>query len=222
MAGVRSLKEGKGTLAMKKLKDKIQEIVAIAQECPENLQQICFEVLLKNALGAQQPPAQGVAPRVEKDAAPEEAKQEPKGVVEAAASNQEDLSSADLHVKVRHFLKKADLSVDHLNQLFYKEGDEILPLYDDLKTTRTSESQIRITLLQCLLNAIRTGEFQTTVQAAREEVSTRKCYDKNNWGNNYTNNAGLFDFDKYSRTVKTIALSEQGKAALAVVIKGLQ
>ncbi|MCK4335049.1 hypothetical protein KAX06_09760 [candidate division WOR-3 bacterium] len=207
---------------MKKLKDKVQEIVAIAQECPENLQQICFEVLLKNALGVQQPPAPSPAPKTEKEAAPEQEKKEPKSVVEAAAKSQDDLSSADLHVKARRLLEKHDLSVDHLNQLFYKEGDEVLPLYDDLKTIRTSESQVRITLLQCLLNAMRTGDFQTTVEAVREEASTRKCYDKNNWGNNYTNNAGLFDFGKYSRNVKTITLSEQGKTELADVVKKLQ
>lgn len=207
---------------MKKLKDKVLEIAAIAQECPENLQQICFELLLKNAIGVQQPPVPSSTPKTEKEAAPEQEKKEPKSVVEAAGTSQDDLSSADLHVKARRLLEKHDLSVDHLNQLFYKDGDELLPLYDDLKTTRTSESQIRITLLQSLLNAIRTGDFQTTVEAVREEASTRKCYDTNNWANNYTNNEALFDFDKYSRKVKAITLSEQGKAELANVVKELQ
>jgi hypothetical protein len=142
--------------------------------------------------------------------------------MDAAASTQHDLLKTDLHVKVSRFLEKHGLDVEHLNQLFYKEDDRILPLYEDLKTTRVSESQVRITLLQCLLNAITTGEFQTTVENARVEASTRKCYDKNNWGNNYTNNAGLFDFDKYARTVKTISLSEAGRKALADVIKELQ
>ena len=204
---------------MKKLKDKVLEIAAIAQECPENLQQICFEILLKQALGPQQPPAPS---KTEKAAEPNQTKQEPKSVVEAAAKSQDDLSSADLHVKARRLLEKNDLSVDHVNQLFYKEGDQIVPLYDELKTTRTSESQVRITLLQCLLNAIRTGDFQTTVEAAREEAATRKCYDSRNWGNNYTNNAGLFDFEKYTKAVKTITLSEEGKTELAHVMKELQ
>jgi len=212
----------KGILMTKKLKDKVQEIVAIAQECPETFQQICFEVLLKNALGAEQPPNPSPTMEMGKDDVPEQEKKEPKSVVEGTANSQDDLSSADLHVKARRFLEKHDLSVDHLNQLFYKEGEAVLPLYDDLKTTRTSESQIRITLLQCLLNAIRTGDFQTTIEAVREEASTRKCYDKNNWSNNYTNNASLFDFVKYTKTLKTIALSEQGKTELADVIKELQ
>ena len=85
-----------------------------------------------------------------------------------------------------------------------------------------SESQIRITLLQCLLSAIKTGDFQTTVDAARQEVQTRKAYDTNNWSGNYTNNAALFDFDKYSKTVKVIVLSEQGKKELADLIQEIQ
>jgi hypothetical protein len=60
------------------------------------------------------------------------------------------------------------------------------------------------------------------VESAREEASTRKCYDKNNWSANYSNNATLFDFEKYSRQVKVITLSEQGKTELAKIIKELQ
>lgn len=208
---------------MKKLKEKVLELAAIAQECPENLQQICFEVLLKHALGPQQPTPQPTAPlAAEKDAKPEESKQDPKSVVVQTARSQDDLSASDLHVKVKRFLEKHDLSVDHLNQLFYKEADSILPLYDDLKTTRTSENQIRITLLQCLLSAIRTGLFQTTVEAARGEAETRKCYDRRNWGNNFTNNSSLFDFKKYTKAVTRITLSDQGKCELAGVVKELQ
>lgn len=209
---------------MKKIKDKILEIAAIAQECPENLQPICFEILLKHSLGLDKPttPVLPANPAKDKDKEDGQAKPEPKSVVETAAQTQDDLALTDLHVKAKRLLEKNDLSLDHLNQLFYKEGDKILPLYDDLKTTRTSESQIRITLLQCLLNAIRTGGFETEVEAARAESTERKCYDKNNWANNYTNNAALFDFDKYSRSIKTITLSEQGKKELADIIKELQ
>ena len=152
----------------------------------------------------------------------EETRQTPKSVVEESAKRQDDLSTADLHVKAKRFLEKSDLSMDHLNQIFYKEGGEIRPLYDDLKTNRTAESQVRITLLQCLLNGIKTGDFRTTVEAARQEAIARKCYDKNNWGNNYNNNGALFDFKKYTKDVQSLALSESGRAELANVIKELQ
>lgn len=204
---------------MKTIREKVQEIAKIAMECPENLQQSCFEILLKHAIGIEEPP--GPAGK-DLDKTSKTTTGDPKNIVEETAKKQEDLSSGDLHVAARRFLEKSDLSIDHLNQLFYKEGDQILPLYDDLKTTRTSESQVRITLLQCLHNAIRSGTFQTSVDDVRQEATTRKCYDKNNWSNNYTNNAGLFDFDKYTKGVKAITLSEQGKKELAAVVKEIQ
>lgn len=207
---------------MKNLKDKVLEIAAIAQECPENLQQICFEILLKNAIAPQQPSSTTQSKTPDEPADSEQTKPQPKNVVEESAKSQDDLTSKDLHVKARRFLEKHDLSVDHLNQLFYKEGDQILALYDDLKTTRTSENQIRIVLLQCLLNAITLGNFQANIEDVRTEASTRKCYDSSNWGNNFKNNAGLFDFTNFTKSVKTVTLSEQGKSELANIIKELQ
>ena len=205
---------------MKKLKEKVLEAVKIAQECPENLQQICFELILKNVLTTEEKPPK--TPTGRQEDMDKEVKPEPKSVVEESAAKQDDLSDIDLHVKAKRFLEKFGLTVEQLNQLYYKEGDQILALYEDLKTTRTSESQVRITLLLCLHSAIQTGNLQTTVEAVREETQTRKCYDRNNWRNNYTNNAGLFDFEKYSKNVKTISLSEQGKKELANLIKELQ
>jgi hypothetical protein len=204
---------------MTKIQEKVQEIAKIAMDCPEKLQQSCFEILLKHALGTELvpgPPERKVAETTKND------KEEPKSIVEDSAKKQEDLSTGDIHLAARRFLEKCGLSVDHLNQLFYKEGDQVLPLYDDLKTTRTSESQVRISLLQCLHNAIRSGKFQTATEDVRQEAITRKCYDKNNWGNNYSNNAALFDFDKYTKDVTTIALSDQGKKELADLVKELQ
>jgi hypothetical protein len=125
-------------------------------------------------------------------------------------------------VKVKRFIEKYKLSLDDLNQLFYKEDGEVQPLFDDLKTTRASESQIRITLLQCLLKAIHTGDFQTEVEFVREDAKARKCYDTNNWAQIYNNSAGLFDFEKYGRDTKIVTLSESGKAALAELVKELR
>jgi hypothetical protein len=205
---------------VKKLKDRVLEVAKIAQECPENLQQSCFEILLKHVLSTEEPPPppSGAPPDV--DGA--QARIEPKNVVEESAKKQDDLQEKEIHLKARRFLQKYSVTIEELNQLFYKEGDKILPLYDDLKSTRTSESQIRITLLQCLLSAIATGEFQTTTDAAKEEAQKRKVYEGNNWSNNYSSNAALFDFDKYSKNVRIINLSEEGKKELAKVIKELQ
>jgi len=204
----------------KKVREKVLEIAKIAQECPENLQQICFETLLKHTLEGVNPTESSDKPKPEEKEKGK--KKTPESIVEETAQTQEDLTSADLHVKTRRFLDKHSLTVSDVNQLFYKEGDQIFPLYEDLKTTRTSESQVRITLLQCLHNAIRSGNFTTSIQDIKEEAVTRKCYDTNNWNNNFSNNAILFDFKKYTKKVQTINLSEQGKTELAEVIKELK
>ncbi len=200
---------------MDNLKKKVMDILAIVKECPENLQQACFEILLKHEL--QQGTVNSAPKGPQKNEIP--------GVpdpIDQAEKTQQDISDTDIHVKVRRFLEKQALSIDDLNLIFYKEDDTFLPLYDDLRTTRTSESQIRIALLQCLLHALKTGDFSTDVEQIRSEATDRKCYDKNNFANNFTNNSGLFDFEKYNKDVKSINLSEQGKAELAKVIKEIE
>ncbi len=200
---------------MEEIKKAIAEILEIVKECPSNLQQTCFEILLNYKLRAEPtiPPTESMtANRFDETPDP----------IEQAEKLQRDISEADLHVKVRRFLEKQALSVDDVNLLFYRENDQIYPLFDDLKTTRTSESQIRIALMQCLGNALRTGEFYTMVEDVRSEATDRKCYDRNNFAGNFTNNSGLFDYEKYSKSLKKITLSEQGKAELAKVVKELE
>lgn len=203
-----------------KLKQKIVEFVALAKDCPENLQEKCFELLLADYLQQLRPKALGVA---------EEAKQpklgdEDKKVGEDKKTpQQEDIAETDLHVKARQFLKKSGLTVENINQLFYKEEGNFLPLYDDLKTTKAAESQIRVALLHALLSGMHTGDFEFNGESVRNEVQIRKCFDQPNFATIFKKNSDLFDgFSNYSKTSPTIRLSTDGKARLAEVIKELQ
>jgi len=209
---------------MSKLKDKILEIADIAKACPDNLQAICFELLLRDYLGTAPPkPAQTSGTADSLKDTPGGVAKEKEPTLEDIGKGQEDLADSDLHVKVRHFLKKHDLTLSELSNLFYKQNDQILSLCDDLKTTRLAESQVRIALLRALHRAIQTGDFECTVDEIRAECNDRKCYDKNNFSNNFTNNAQLFDFGKkYNKSVAKMRLSEDGKKELADVIKELQ
>ena len=54
------------------------------------------------------------------------------------------------------------------------------------------------------------------------ECTQRKCYDQNNFSNNFNNNAPLFDFEKYSKSLTVLRLSEDGRKELSEVIKELQ
>jgi len=209
---------------MPKLKEKVEEFAEIAKALPDNLQVVCFELLLKHFLdGGKQVRGEAKPPAGEEPPAPTQpratAPVTPPGQAEA---KQEDIKIGDLHVKAKKFLEKQALSIEQINNLFFKEDGQLKPLYDDLKTTRTSESQLRLTLLLALQNALTTGDFEVDIEAVRQECNTHKCYDANNFSNNYNNNKSLFDFDKYTKASKFVRLSEAGKKELANIIKELQ
>lgn len=204
-----------------KIKEKVLEFVSIAKECPENLQEKCFELLFTqylNQLGNKTDKTRDERlEETQPPAAPGQAPAERKGF------GQVDIVERDLHVKLKQFLKKNGLTAGNINQIFYKEGDEFKPLYDDLKTVKTAESQIRIALLQALRNAISSGDFQFDGEEVRKETQLRKCYDASNFATTFRTSKLLFDnFDAYDKTRPKITLSTQGKDKLAEIIKDLQ
>lgn len=204
-----------------KMKQKIMEFVALAKDCPENLQEKCFELLLADHLQQLRQKASGVGEDA-KQQKPTDDEDKKKGE-DKKTPQQEDIAETDLHVKARQFLKKSGLTVEHINQLFYKEEGNFLPLYDDLKTTKASESQIRIALLHSLLKGMHTGDFEFNGESVRGEAQLRKCYDRPNFAKHFKNCKELFEgFSSYSKTNPTIKLNADGKAKLAEVIKDLQ
>src|SRR5262245_21301183 len=111
------------------LKERVLEIVSIVKECPDALQPLCFELLLRDYLVSRRIPAAPPAPAPTPDATSDQPSPR-------AAAGQQDLRMADLHMKARKFTEKHAITLNQLNSLFYKENGEITPLYDDLKTTR--------------------------------------------------------------------------------------
>lgn len=198
-----------------------------AKECPETLQAVCFELLLKNYLDSLSPkppktPKSEAAETPETPPADRSKPDEKKQSLEEVVKSQDDLAESDVHIKVRHFMKKCGVTMEQLNNLFYTDGGTIAALYEDLKTTRMAEGQIRIALLQALRGAMSTGEFQTQVEDVRAEANVRKCYDLTNFTGNFKKNAELFDFETYDKSTKILRLSEAGRKELAEVIKELQ
>lgn len=208
---------------MTDLRDKVKELAEIATLVPENLQVTCFEVLLRDHLasvsGSGAPPARQKAAA---EAAPPVGTEASEKSFEEAAQAQADVTLADLHIKARKFMEKYGVSISELNNLFYKEGTTIKPLFEDLKTTRMSEAQIRVTLLQALCSALVDGDFTAQVENVRAECRDRKVLDGANFVANYKNNASLFDFDKYDKGTTALRLSEDGRKELAQIIKELQ
>jgi hypothetical protein len=205
---------------MKDIKEKVLEIADVAKACPENLQVACFETLLKHFLTG----LETVPSKRKKEAPLGQVQRDPVKKIEGTEEQikQEDLRDSDIHLKVKRFMQKERVTLEQLNNLFFREGDKILPLFDDLKTTRMAESQIRVTLLQCLIRAITTGEFETEVEAVRTECTFRKCYDSPNFAAIFRHNSTLFDFDRFDRKTKTVRLSDGGKKEVAELIKELQ
>jgi hypothetical protein len=209
--------------SMSKLKEKVEEFAEIAKSLPQNLQVICFDLLLRNHLEGGKRPAETKSPTPETPTGPIGP---PAAIPAAPAPNagvkQQDLTNADLHLKARKFLDKHALSISQLNNLFFKEDGQLKPLYEDLKTTRMSESQIRVTLLLALRRGLTDGEFETDVESVRDQCNQRKCYDSNNFSANYNNNKTLFDFKKFTKDTKSVRLSEVGRKELADIIQELQ
>ena len=211
------------------LKVDVLEIAAIAKACPENLQERCFELLLSRYLEGistpkpsskeqQQPPPL----RPEEDLG-EGSKPAGNPPPTGSAPTDQDLALADVHVKARKFLEKYGRTIADLNQLFYKEGEELMPLYEDLKTTKITESQVRIALLAALKEGIKTGDFIFDGEAVRAECQVRKCYDKANFAAVFKRNATLFDgFEAYDSESPRIRLSESGKELLSGLIVELR
>jgi len=205
---------------MKDLKEKILEFASIAKECPENLQEKCFELLLSNFLSEQNP-----EPKHKKEKHVEDAELEkPKADIrKTPESKQSDIQERDVHVKVKQFMKKEGVTIDQINNIFYKENSDLKPLYDDLKTTKAAESQIRISLLMAFRNAIQNGNFQFNGEDIRKETQLRKCFDTANFTVNFKHNKSLFDnFEKYDKNKPFVNLSSEGKIRLAEIIKELQ
>jgi len=207
---------------MSELRNKIKEIAEIASSVPENLQATCFEVLLRDYLAKTSESTDAGKKKLEAKGDDSQAEAAAAKTVEEAAKAQADVTLADLHVKARKFMEKYSISIGELNNLFYKEDTAIMPLYEDLKTTRMSEAQIRIALLQSLRSGLGDGEFSAQVENIRSECRDRKALDVGNFAANFTNNALLFDFEKYSKDTKEVRLSEDGRKELAKLIKELQ
>ena len=201
------------------LKKAVTEIGELVKTLPPSVQEKAFEMLLTYRLGDKERQRKPLA------TAEEDAPGGSRGGAEAAVQSRagQDLLPTDLHLKAKKFLEKQGLSIGDLNQLFYKEQGEIKPLFEDLHTTRASESQIRLGLLSALKTAILTGEFEFSGEDVREQCQVRKTYDATNFKANFKNNKRLFDqFQSYNKTDPMIRLSEEGRAELAKLIKELQ
>ncbi|KQV91911.1 hypothetical protein [Pelomonas sp. Root1237] len=222
---------------MADLKEEIKEIVEIVALVPEPLKVMCFEMLLKNALSKREsppkppPPAHTDQKQESKVAKAADAEEKLAEAIDLGASRSlgaqpkvgggSDINMSDLHMKTKRFMATGGVTLEHINNVFYKEGDNFELLITDFGATSMSDGQMRIAMFQALHQALLDGEFTTTVEAVREECRMRKCLDAPNFTKNFKNNASIFDFGEWSKDVTDLRLSDEGRKALAEVVKKL-
>ena len=187
---------------MANLKEEIKEIVDIITLVPDSLKVMCFELLLKDAIAKRHSPAKSsavpahVAPDVElKKPKPAALTDESGNEAESAATSApgvqpkvnggSDIAMSDLHMKTKRFMTISAVTLDHINNVFYKEGDKFDLLITDFGAKSMADAQMRIAMLQALHQALIDGEFTTTVEAVREECKIRKSYDAANFTTNF-------------------------------------
>lgn len=198
---------------MDKLKKQILEIVEIVKTCPPNLQEKCFEMLLQSAIQSNKLPEVKVS-KVDID----EALETPAITPVVNISSGAEIEMKDLHTKAKRFVPK-DLSLEEINNIFYKENGDFLPLYDDLKSPKIAEAQIRVALMEALKNGLKTGDFSFNVQTIRKLCETYKCYDGSNFAANFKTNKQNFNED-YT-TNGNMSLTSKGKEEMVKIAKEL-
>ena len=194
------------------LKAEIKEIIEITKECPAELQQRCFEILLDNYLQKFK-----TTRSVQTVIAQNEDKVDESSIESNEVSTTtSDITENDIHVKVRKFFQLNNINVTDLNRIYYKENGQLLPYYESMHSTKMSECQIRLTLLTAFEEGFATGDFAVNGENVRKRCQELKCYDSPNFATNFKNNAALFDnwADKYDKNTDYI-LSVEGKKQLA-------
>jgi hypothetical protein len=203
----------------KKYKSEIKEIIEIVKECPESLQEKCFEILLNKLLEDEKPSQdQKITPSNSENESEDINGDSSEGMT--GSPEEYEISLFDLHVKTQKFLQENDISIERMNELFYKENEEIEPLYEDLNCTQLSECQMRLALLTGLQNSLFTGDFKFDVENVRDRCKNYKCYDGPNYIANYRNNEKFWDnFSDYKE--EEVKISTDGKIELANIIKDI-
>ena len=160
-----------------KLKNEIKDIVEIVSQCPEALQEKCFELLLENYLksnkSTQEAPTQDNAEvfTQESNHSVNESKEE------KAHNVEEEITLTDFHIKIRKFLETNNVTIETINSLYYKEDGKLMPLYESLNSNKMTDCQNRIALLTAFENSFSNGgEMVFNGEAVRQRCQELPGY----------------------------------------------
>lgn len=206
------------------LKKEILDIIEIVQQCPERLQEKCFEMLLSQYLSEHKVEKNHtkVKENVVKNVAIEDetvgSTVSEKGTNDSSA---DEIKISDFHIKIQRFFSSNGISISDINYLYYKEDGKLMPLYESLGSTKMSECQIRLELLTAFENSFSNvnGDMSFNGEEVRQRCQTMKCYDTGNFSTILKKSSNLLDNfnDKYDKSTEYI-LSSEGKKELAKII----
>ena len=169
-----------------KLKNEIKDIIEISKQCPEGLQEKCFELLLENFLSSNKSQkAEKTMPTVADELTSNKENTSPanENSTDDTSDEETEIALKDFHVKVQRFLNTNGISIDNINYLYYKEDGELMPLYETLNSTNMSECQIRLALLTAFENSFSdsNGEMLFSCEVVRGRCNAMKCYNASNF-----------------------------------------
>jgi hypothetical protein len=178
------------------IKGLINDIIGIVKDVPEPYKQRCFEILLATFL-REKLMAALPGPSIET---------KPEALLPPAKFT--------IPVDVRAFLQQHEVPEEKLAKLFLMEGADVRPIYK-ITATKKAVSQIQLTLLTSLENALRGEKFEFSIETIRQKCIEHKCLDSPNFVKIFRVRSNLF---KDLSDKEHVILSPDGKAELAEVI----
>lgn len=206
------------------LKKEILDIIEIVQQCPEKLQEKCFEMLLSQYISEHKVEKNHNAVQesvVKNIAIEDEVAESTIGESGTNSSSSDEIKIADFHIKIQRFFSSNGITISDINDLYYKEDGKLMPLYESLRSTKMSECQIRLELLTAFENSFSNanGDMSFNGEEVRQRCQAMKCYDSANFSAILKKSSNLLDNfnERYDKGTEYI-LSAEGKKELAKII----
>jgi hypothetical protein len=140
----------------------LNEIIDLADKCPEKYQLKCFEVLLDALVNAQ------------------------------ATTTVQTAGAAMPGKDEYGFFQSHGISKDEWTRVFHSDGNSLTIIVRDLKERTTSKKQVKLGLLLGVQNLLQTGEASVPKDILVELCKKYHAYDQTNFAHHMTNQKQLF------------------------------
>lgn len=150
---------------LEKIKDKLNDVIAIADRCPEKYQVKCFEILLGALVTAESgAPVAGTA-----------------------------ITAEQVVGKPRHdFFTRQNIAEKEWQQVFHFDGSSYSIIVDELKERTRSKKQVRLALLEGIKELLESGEATITKENLLELCKKYDAYDSSNFAAHMKKQRSLF------------------------------